>query len=401
MPLDAEQARRGWWLAYGIIIVLVVLWFSPAWIEGQVLAPFDIVTEMLLPWRGDKTMPQVHNHFTSDAVTQYIPYRMFAARSFLEDGYVGWNPLIFGGVAQYANTMGLYFDWTMQLHRFLRFWTAWHLGLITQFLLAGFGMIFLLKSRGCSPHLACFGSVAYMGNWQFVALVYHRWALGSFCWMPWVLWAMYGWRDRSRFYGPLVPIFIALAYLGGTLQYVAYVVIAIVCVWAGWLWEQHGQINLFKSITGSFFLWGSLSVGLASFMFEPTISAYIQNLHAGHIRGSLGYPEGLFQPFLNLMSYPFSVYPFILGSPQSLDLWKLLKSNLFNVGFFGTLPVLLAVLALFNTNVSKPAKVLIITGLVIPLTPLVGPLYHRVNLLWILGGSWAAAEGLYIISLNS
>lgn len=59
------------------------------------LAPFDIIHHMFLPWRGKIDILNVKNYFVTDAVTQYIPYRLFAEESFREDGYVGWNPLAF------------------------------------------------------------------------------------------------------------------------------------------------------------------------------------------------------------------------------------------------------------------------------------------------------------------
>lgn len=388
--------------ALTLIIVLVGTLFAPYLTSGRNLAPFDIVHQMFAPWRGDTQIPEVHNHFVTDAVTQYIPYRMFAEHSFQADGYIGWNPLIFGGTPQYANTMGLYFDWTMQLHRFLSFWKAWHAGLFIQFVLAGIGMFFFLRSRDCSSSIALMAALAYMTNWQFVAWIYHRWALGSFCWMPWVLWAMEPWLDsregedslkrRSLWRFTLVPVFLALSFLGGTLQHAVFVVIACLCVFAGSWWDASRRSQFLLTQFGRFAAWGTLAVGLAGIMFVPSIQAFLENNATGHVRGAIGYESGIQQPILNALSYPFYIFPFLLGSPRSLDFWKAFSSDMFNVGFFGTIPMVLSGFALFHRNISSPAKILIVTGLLIPLTPLVGPLYHRVNLVWILGGCWAAAE---------
>jgi len=125
---DPENQKKQSRLAVALICVLAGLLFSPWIFTGRVLAPFDIIHQMFLPWRVGVELPDVKNHFVTDAVTQYIPYRIFAEQSFREDGYVGWNPLVFGGTPQYANTMALSFDWTIQLHRILPFWNAWHLG---------------------------------------------------------------------------------------------------------------------------------------------------------------------------------------------------------------------------------------------------------------------------------
>lgn len=398
-PRKATCRRQGL-AALSLILLLAGVLFTPWLFGGRVLAPFDIVHEMFLPWRGDVTVPQVNNHFVSDAVTQYIPYRMFAEQSFRQDGYIGWNPLLFGGTPQFANTMGLYFDWTMQLHRLLAFWNAWHLGLYLQFVLAGVGMFIFLRSCGSTAPIALFGAVAYMTNWQFIAWVYHRWALGSFCWMPWALWAMRPWLGRTaqadlratpgRFV--LVPVFLALAFLGGTLQHAAFVVIGCICLFLGEIKDAGPQAQGAARSFGRFALWGLLAVGLAGFMFEPTVRAFLENNASGHVRGAPEYEQGWTQPLLNAVSYVFYFFPYFLGSPASLDFWKVFLNDMFNVGFFGTVPMVLAVVALFYRSVPSGAKLLIVAGLVLPLTPLVGMLYHRINLLWILGGCWAASE---------
>jgi hypothetical protein len=69
-----------------------------------------------------------------------------------------------------------------------------------------------------------------------------------------------------------------------------------------------------------------------------------------------------------------------------------------DLAYLGTIPMLLAILGIFRKKMPPAAKWLVIAGLLIPLTPLVGPLYHRVQLLFLLGGSWMAAEMLAEIS---
>src|SRR5690606_8132897 len=117
---------------------------------------------------------EVHNHFTSDGVTQYLIYHKIAERSYAEDGRVGWSDLTMGGRPEYANTMAGYDDWTMQLHRFLDYWTAWHLGLLAQCLIAGLGLFVFLRSRGISPAVSLVAAVAYVANSRFIMLFYIR-----------------------------------------------------------------------------------------------------------------------------------------------------------------------------------------------------------------------------------
>lgn len=383
------------------IILLVGLGlFTPWLVSGKALAPLDIVDQMFEPWRGLQLHPSVLNHFVSDAVTQYLPYRMVAAGGFAEAGYVGWNPSVFGGAAHYSNTMTLSHDWASQLHRFFGFWTAWHLGHIGRFLIAGFGMVVFLRSCGCGPWVATALGVAYMLNTEFVSWIYHQWAVASFCWMPWFLWVLYGARERSSRYLAPAAVFLALALLGATLQHAAFIVIAIGCVWAGWMLEGQSETSASRNRpsrlqeTVILVVVGVLGAALVAFMLEPTITGYLENLRSGHEREGVGYKYGWSQPFMMALAWPLTLYPFALGSVQTLDLTKALVPSGMAYAFFGTVPMFLAAVGLFSKRVPWAAKLLIAAGLFIPLTPLVGVLYQRVSLLWILGGCWAAGVWL-------
>lgn len=392
-----SASEPGLRVAFVILAALVVIFFSPWLVQGKVLAPLDIVEQMLLPWRGEQAAPRVHNHFVSDAVTQYLPYRMLAAASFAADGYVGWNPLVFGGVPQSSNTMALNADWSTQLFRVLDFWTAWHVGRMAQFLVAGVGMLVFLRSRGCGGWIAPTFSAAYMLNTEFVGWIYHQWALASFCWMPWVLWAWHAACDKGARFAGLAAVFLALALLGATLQHAAFVVTALACVWAGRL---VGRPRSLGSGTATVVTIGVLGAGLAAFALEPSMHSYFENLRAGHLREGLGYADGLRQPVMTALAWPFTVYPFALGSVQTLDLSKAFVSSGVAFGFFGSVPVVLAVAGLFSRRVPPAAKLLVAAGVLLPLTPLVGVLYQRVNLLWILGGCWCAASWLAGVGQN-
>lgn len=382
----------------GIIFLIFVssALFSPWFVQGKVLAPFDLLQGLISPWNQHdfQAVPKVHNHFVSDAVTQYLPYVLFSKASFESDGYVGWNPLVFGGVAQHANTMAIPYDWSQGLYRWLDFWPAWHLGRFCQFLIAGIGMFIFLRGRGCASGVALTAATAYMLNTQFIVWIYHHWALASFCWIPWLFWALYKARDGEALYLLPSTLFLSLSLCGGTLQHAAFVAMALFCLWLGWLGESRRLGFPLLRATLLLLATAILALALTAPMLEATIHAYLENLRSGQVRGGLGYSGGWPQPILNLLSVPFYAFPLVLGSPASLDLWKLFRSDLMNVASFGTLPVLLAFWGLFSRKVPLPARWLAAAGLLIPLSPLVGPLYHRVQLLWIFGGCWCAAAWL-------
>lgn len=375
------------------VAAFAVVLFFPALFQGRIIAPLDIAKKMLAPWSAEHPGEKPRNHYAVDAVTQYLPYRLFAERSLKEDGYIGWNPYEMGGVSLAENTMALPGAWTLQLHRFLGFKDAWNLGLLLEFLTAGIGMLVFLRSRQL-PALACLiGAVAYMANSQFVIWIHHRWALGSFCWMPWVLWSVAGglrWRKPTpRLL--LAPWFLALAFMGGTLQHAAFVVIACGCLFAGGIRDWRKPIAEVPAA----FLWAAallLALLVSGFTVIPQVQAYFTNISMGHTRGGIGYEKGLLQPVFQAFLIPSQIWPWLLGDPSTIDGFRLIKCGFMDLAYLGTIPMLLALVGVFRRSMPVTAKWLILAGLLIPLTPLVGPLYHRVQLVFLLGAAWMAAE---------
>jgi len=356
----------------------VVLAFSPWWLGGRLFAPLDILDQLYVPWNADVAAPVVHNHFTSDAVTQYLVYRSIAERSYAEDGRVGWSDLTGGGRPEYANTMAAYGDWTMQLHRWLDFWSAWHLGLIAQFAIAALGMFVFLRAQAASRPLALAGAVAYAASSPFVLNVYHRWLLGAFAWVPWMAWAA---TTARAVRGPrwmLAPVFLALALMGGNLQTGVIVLLVPLALVLG------GDRSARRDVPA----WTALGLALAAVVLVPSALALLEASPSSRARATLGYPGGALDPLRAALFLPLQLVPSLLGSPRSIDLTKALGRDLVEVAFFGFLPTLLALRAALRRDAPAAARWLVALGLLLPLTPLVGLLYRRVQLLFVFGGVW-------------
>jgi hypothetical protein len=401
MRHDNRSARQTG-ASLAICLAVVLAWFSPWWAGGLNLAPLDLPGEMMQPWRGGGEPGVAKNHFVSDAVDVILPYHLFAADSFRTEGQVGWSDLTFGGNAQYANTMALYDDWAMQLHRWFDFWTAWHLGLLGQVFLASSGMVLLLRGRGANVVWSSCGGLLYAANSQFAAWIYHRFTLGAFCWVPWILWTIDSHRRGKRWGWGTVPVFIALAFLGGTLQHAAMVALAVMAGWGDEAWQAWRRKGLETDkwltqarVVGRYAVWGILGTGLSAFMMLPCADALMTSIGLGLHTGIFGnanngmYPEGILQPLCNLAAYPLQVFPSALGRCNSLDLLKLFKSNLFFIAYIGSIPTLIAYLAIARKDTGTLARLLILIGLLLPLTPAVRYLYQRLLILFLLGGTMA------------
>jgi hypothetical protein len=303
-----------------VLLGFLMVMFRPAVFEGKLLAPADITRTLLAPWDESAAGAKPHNHYPSDAITQYLPYRIFAEESLRKDGYIGWNPYEMGGYNLAANTMALPGAWTMQLHRFLPFVQAWNWGIIAEFLIAGCGMLVFLRGRKLPWLASCLGALAFMANSQFIVWIYHRWALGSFCWMPWVLWAA-GEGFETKGLTPrrmMLPVFLALALLGGSLQHMAFVVLACGCFVAGGLPTWKPTAATIRPVI----VWG-LAFGLAllasAFAWLPQLQGYLANSGMGYVRGQIGYAEGASQPAFNLVALFAQIWPWLVGDPQTVD----------------------------------------------------------------------------------
>jgi hypothetical protein len=263
-------------------------------------------------------------------------------------------------------------------------------------------MLLFLRSRKLSWLPCLIGTVAFMLNAQFTIWIYHRWALGSFCWMPWLLWSADGWKGSSDLTGRrcFLPIWLALALMGASLQHMVFVFLGCGCIVLGSLRMGDGLVAVRKSLIGWIFA-GTMAAGMAAFTVIPQVEGYLANVAIGHIRGGIGYEGGLSQPLFHTLLIPARIWPWLAGAPQTMDAWKLLKSDIMSLNYLGTVPMLLGFAGLFVRSMPRIAKWLIVVGLVIPLTPLVGPLYHRVELLFILGASWMTAEMLHHLAHGS
>ncbi len=376
-----------------VFVAVTVALFSPWWHQGKVLAPLDIVTNLYEPWADPAQPVDVKNHFAGDAPTQYLLYHHHANRSYRTEGRWGWNDLKSCGTPEARNTMATPGDWSIQLHRIFSFWNAWHLGIMGHLLIAMLGMHQLLRAHGIRRDLCLLGGLAYGLNGLFFSWQTHRWMLGAFCWTPWWLWAANRLKERKRS-GLLTPVFLALSLLGGHLQFAAYQLIILgIVACDGCLDTWRARYGILKPVVTAAVI-GGIAFGLAAYALIPSIAGYLDTIAHGQVRGEIGYPSGIGGAVLHALIYPAYLYPFPLGTPDTVDLFKLFHSDLMDVPFFGSLLMLLSIIGLVQRRLPRTARLLVAAGLFLPLTPLAGPLYNRLFILWVLGGIWLSVSML-------
>lgn len=373
-------------------IAAVIVFFSPVIFQGKVIAPLDIMDSLLRPWATAEKI-KVHNAFTYDAISQYLPYDYSVYQSLRQDGYIGWNPYTHSGTSIVENTMICPGDWHHHLYRFLPFWTAWNTGIILQFTIAGLGMLLLLRDQKIPAAHALLGVIAFGFYSQFILWINHRWVLGAMCWAPWILWSLFRARKSEKIIHLPSIAFIALAFRGGHLQTCIFVVLLVlILAFADW-WKSGARwkpVNITRILI-PYAVIGTLGAVFALDVVIETVPALLAGKRE---MSSRSWSETL----MGIPTLATSILPTIFGTPQGLDLSKVFKSDLFSVKFMGALAVILAVLGLVRREAPLPAKCLFVLGILVPFSPADQWLYSRFTVVFALGAAWLAAWHLGTIA---
>ena len=376
-------ARR--FLPYILFLLFLLLFFYPVFLCGRVLAPLDILECLFRPWSGEGTGFGVHNGFVTDAISQYLPYDWSVYQSLREDGFVGWNPNIYGGYSILENTMLCPGDWHHQLYRILPFWTAWNCGILLQFALAGIGTILLLRSEGQSPWASLLGAMAFAFYSQHITWIYHRWVLGASCWFPWIVWSM-----RRRLKNPwyLVPavLFTTLAFRGGHLQACLFTTLIILGLFLSeWvLLPNRWLIRPTFRCIAPYLVLACATTLLTADVFHNTIPPYL----SGCRELAKPTPWDCLKSIITLLT---AFFPTLMGTPQSLDITKFFSGDLFGIKFAGAMATILALTAFPQKEAPLLPKVYIGLALLVAFTPLCHWFYARSSVVLGLGIAWLAA----------
>ena len=381
-----NKSSRDWILASFAWIVFLVAFFFPVVFQGKVLAPLDILDHLMRPWSDGAGGFGVHNAFVYDAVSQYLPYDWTVCQSLKQDGHIGWNPYVYGGYALLENTMLCPGDWHHQLYRFFDFWTAWDLGIILQFAIAGFGILLMLRAEGIPAWAALLGAISFAFYSQHVLWIYHRWVLGASCWFPWIVWAVRRARRKNRLVDFWSVAFTALAFRGGSLQSCLFVATLVLSLFAAEWWSRPNHWRLGPLLRTA------LPYAILAAFSSVLILDVLLNTVPPCLEGCRELPRKSFlKALLALPTLVTALHPTALGTPESLDGFKAFGCDLFDLKFVGAVPFVLALFAVFRKRPPLLPRILFVLGVAIPFTPLVHWFYSRSTVLFALGCGWLAA----------
>ncbi len=249
-------------------------------------------------------------------------------------------------------------------------------------LIAGFGLYLLLSFYSVEKIVALLFSMAFMLNSMFISSIANRWAVGSFCWVPFTtLMSLHYLNRRDKSYLVYASMFLSLSFVGGTFQtsfFVAFIT-AIVLLFYPSGASRFGVRIAAVSIVGiSAFL-------LSAIMWFPSLELFLRTLRDG---GSLNSTSvyAKYTVVQRILSMPMTFlcfhFPGIAGGVQSYSLKIGAHADVtdFN-GSLGFLPALFGFwgcIALRKESKLRPFIILSVCGLLFPiLTPLYSILYHR------------------------
>ena len=387
MAPSLRQPNFPWFLAVVSFTALLLVFFFPVIFQGRVIAPLDILDHLMRPWSDGAGGFGVHNPYVYDAISQYLPYDWTVCQSLQKDGYIGWNPYVYGGYPLLENTMLCPGDWHHQLYRLLDFWTAWDLGIILQFALAGFGMIVMLRGEGLSAPATLLGAVCFAFYSQHSIWIYHRWVLGTSCWFPWMVWAIRRARRKEQWIDLWSIVFTALAFRGGSLQTCLFVVLLVGCLFTADIWEHHKNLQSKRHASRLLTFYTTLAIMSSLLTLDVLLNTVSPCLTGMRDIGG----RTILQCLKTVPHWATLLLPSVFGSPETMDVGKAFGADMFETKFAGSSVFVLACLALFRRQAPLSAKLCFVASLVVTVTPLVNWLYSRSTVVFAFGCAWLAA----------
>ncbi len=379
------------WLALHAVVVLA-FFFEHVFL-GRSLLPLDLLNQMLLP-RAAGAPLEIQTHYGIDQITQLWPNLIFWRDSVLRGEFPLWNPHFLGGHAHHGAT-----GWTMlgifkiPLLLPITVERAYTGTAVFQFWLAGVFLFSLLRELRHSRQASFIGACSWSLCSNF--LMFHWIFLNVFVWVPLLLlcWER-TWRFQSWSWGFATSVVMALAFLGGSVQMVAFV---------GFLWGlwalgtvELGSIRAW--LKASCWMCGVFAVAafLCAAQWLPTAefmrleTQRLQNLDPG----AFGWKHTLLGPPMALV---MMLAPALAGSPQTFDLLKLIQGSAIDFNaYIGVVPAILALLGALAPRDRRTRNLLLIIGMVLFLvfaTPFQKFVYHRFLLLAVFAVVVLAARG--------
>ena len=228
MPTHKTFARH-WrdWASIVAVIATATIFVGRALLPDTTLSPLDILMT-IPPWSNTAArLTHAYNALPSDKIQYIQPMKTLTAQAW-QSGIPLWEPRLLSGYPIIANAQaGIFYPGTLP-YLFLRDTDASDLVAWLHLILAGLGMLGYLRALNCRSLAATFGALVFMLNTVIIGWLTWDSVAGAMIWLPWILWAFEAALRSKRWWliGP-GALALALAYLGGHLQWTLYTLLIL------------------------------------------------------------------------------------------------------------------------------------------------------------------------------
>jgi len=227
----------------GVILLAVVAWFYPFFLQGKVLVPPNANSGY--PWYNTPFYVEAHPQGSMDAVREnYITWALHDR--YIQNGYKpDWNPYILAGNPLLANQFSIPYSPFKLLNYVFSAAVAWSWAIVLKALLAGVFGYLGLRALGRGRAAACIAALAWMLSWALAHQTQTTYSEGV-AYLPLLFFLLLrsyqsaGWRGQAR-YGLLAALVAGFQFLAGNIQMTIYVFLLLLALALYWsVWEVRG-----------------------------------------------------------------------------------------------------------------------------------------------------------------
>src|SRR5882724_1443741 len=291
----------------------------------------------------------------ADIIKEAFPWKSFVVDSLKKGQLPFWNPYNFSGNSELANFQSAVFYPLNVIFLSLPFSLAWSIFIFVAPFLAGFFTYLLLREFRLSTLSSLFGGMifafsSYMVVWMEYGNITH-----TFLWLPLALLLVEKLlqKQTKKYFLALVGT-LFVSFLAGYIQGYFYLNIMVVLYFL----VRFKQTNIQqKKIFLTFFLALIFPVLLSLFQMLPTLKLFDYSSRGNYSLEQIQY-------LLNPWWYSVTVLiPDFFGNPATRNYW-FAGTYIERVSYFGFIPFIFAIVALFSFNKRKETRIFGIVFLV-------------------------------------
>lgn len=379
--IQAPEKRNAHWallVLAGLLIILAVA--GRALYPDRTLLPLDLIHEAYLPWANDVSYPGFADHYSVDAVHEYLPLFSFHAGELSKGRLPTWNPYNRGGSPYLENPIRLPFHPVRFLLRWIPVDQVVDIAAVLHFTLAFLAMAAYLKHRGLRLPAVFLGGLCFSLSSYFVFNILHERNVAALSLLPLAL--LYLERTAGRGRWRDVGIFAAI--LGVTLLMagpaVMFLFLLVFATRLGGLlaWETRPSVS---TAIGKTALAGAIACLLAAPNLLSILHGLVNNIRLFDYAGEYSLDGGIITAiggYLGLLIA--AIHPYLVGSRESLDLLKPFNQTIRLMPFAGSFALIFVCFSagrLWKDAANRWLLVLLAVALVLLFPPLTNTLSQR------------------------